>query len=109
MSEDDREGRGAGEDSLARKDRTPRTGRAASGDAARATERMSEQKNRKKDKRRTSGRTYRDALRAGPNTQGAGTRGTRDEAALLLLLPATLALGNNVKPKGKGEEQKKLT
>ena len=108
-SEDDCEGRGAGEDSLARKDRTPRTGRAASGDTARATERMSEQKNRKKDKRRTSGRTYRDTLRAGPNTQSAGTRGTRDEAALLLLLPATLALGNNVKPKGKGEEQKKLT
>ena len=105
MSEDDREGRGAGEDSLAREDRTLRTGRAARGDAARATGRMSKTKNRKKDKkRRTSGRTYRNALHAGPNTQSAGTRGARDEAALLLLLPATLALRNNVKPKRKAEK-----
>ena len=44
MSEDDREGRGAGEDSLAREDRTLRTGRAARGDAARATGRMSKQR-----------------------------------------------------------------
>jgi hypothetical protein len=57
MSEDDREGRGAGEDSLARKDRTPRTGRAASGDAARATERMSEQR---------TGRRTKDAPAAEP-------------------------------------------
>ena len=50
MSEDDREGRGAGEDSLAREDRTLRTGRATRGDAARATEKLSEQRTRRRTK-----------------------------------------------------------
>ena len=90
-------GRGTDEASFEREDRRPRAERAAGGDEARVARETSDKEKARTKKGRTSGGTGGNTLRARFSAQGTRARGACNEATLLLLLPAALALKIDVK------------
>ena len=96
-SGDDRAGRGTDEASFEREDRRPRAERAAGGNKACVARETSDREQARMKKGRTSGGTGGNTLRARFSAQGTRARGACNEATLLLLLPAALALKIDIK------------